>query len=411
MTRVLLAPVGSWGDVRPMLALGRALAASGHAVSLAAPPDFEAEAGRLGFAFHAVGRSAEAFLHNESAAVVARPIERLKVTSRYLVEELSVQFEGLARAAKGAELVVGASLQFAARSVAEALGLPCRFVVFCPQALRSASHPPVIVPWQSMPGSANLFLWRASDLFYDRLLTKALNRCRADLGLASVRRYTGHMNAVPMIVASDEALAPVPDDVRPRPVQSSAWHLDDDEALSPDLEAFLAVGEAPLYMGFGSMTDPEPERTTAILAEASRISGTRMVLARGWAGLGRDPLPDEILAIDRAPHATLFPRVAAAVHHGGAGTTAAAARAGIPQLIVPHLLDQFFWGARIYRLGLGPRPIPRSKLTVERLAGAFAALRSDPEYAQRARIMGETIRGADRLAETASRLTSGTLRP
>src|SRR5207248_1968448 len=128
---------------------------------------------------------------------------------------------------------------------------------------------------------------------------------------------------------------------------TGSWQLDDTRPLDPGLEQFLGAGETPVYIGFGSMVDPDPEGTNAIIAEAIERVGCRAIVSSGWAGLGqREPHP-RIHVIGPTPHAALFPRVAAVVHHGGAGTTHAAALAGVPQVIVPHLLDQFGWAHRI----------------------------------------------------------------
>jgi len=111
--------------------------------------------------------------------------------------------------------------------------------------------------------------------------------------------------------------------------------------LPEKLEAFLDAGEPPVYVGFGSMTDPDPAAATRVVLEAVARAGVRAVLSRGWAGLGGVPLPSEVMEIGPVSHASLFARVAAVVHHGGAGTTTTAARAGAPQILVPHILDQF----------------------------------------------------------------------
>jgi UDP:flavonoid glycosyltransferase YjiC (YdhE family) len=128
------------------------------------------------------------------------------------------------------------------------------------------------------------------------------------------------------------------------------------------------------------------------------MSGQRAILLSGWGGLRPEDLPDSVLVLDSVPHTWLFPRVAAVVHHGGAGTTAAGLRAGVPTIIIPFFGDQPFWGARIAELGVGPRPVPRKRLTAERLAQAIRDTVASEEMRQRASKLGESIRSEDGVA-------------
>jgi UDP:flavonoid glycosyltransferase YjiC (YdhE family) len=189
------------------------------------------------------------------------------------------------------------------------------------------------------------------------------------------------------------------------------WFLDDAQDWQPaaDLQAFLNTGSPPVYIGFGSMTGRDPEALTRLLVEAVQQSNQRAVLLSGWAGLGRLPLPDTVFCLDAAPHDRLFPHMAAAVHHGGSGTTGESLRAGIPTIIVPHLGDQVFWGKRVAILGVGPKPIPRPKLTAGRLAAAIRATVHDNMMCYRAANLGEMIR-EERGVETAVMLINQYLR-
>lgn len=149
-----------------------------------------------------------------------------------------------------------------------------------------------------------------------------------------------------------------------------------------------------MYIGFGSMTDPDPAATTRLVLEAVSRAGVRAVLSSGWAGLGDAPLPESVTVVGPLSHASLFRRVAAVVHHGGAGTTTTAARAGAPQILVPHVLDQFHWAHRVARLGVGPPALPRRELRADRLAEAIASLCDNELVAERAARLGERLRAA-----------------
>jgi UDP:flavonoid glycosyltransferase YjiC (YdhE family) len=175
------------------------------------------------------------------------------------------------------------------------------------------------------------------------------------------------------------------------------WFLDrpDDWRPPAALVDFLADGRPPIYVGFGSMAPADAERLTALALDALARADQRAVLLAGWAGLGRTAASDRVLVVDAVPHDWLFPRVAAVVHHGGAGTTAAGLRAGVPAVVVPFFADQPFWGERVWRLGVGARPIQRKALTTEQLAAAIRHVVADRPTRERAAALGERVRAED----------------
>jgi sterol 3beta-glucosyltransferase len=164
----------------------------------------------------------------------------------------------------------------------------------------------------------------------------------------------------------------------------------------------LEEGEAPIYFGFGSMAGRNPERLTRIVIEALKYTNMRGIIASGWGGLKPDDLPKTIFTIEKAPHDWLFPRMAAVVHHGGAGTTAAGLRAGCPTIICPFFGDQPFWGQRVHALGVGSQPIPQKKLTVEKLSITIREVMTNPGIRQNAKELCEKIRKEDGIANTIS---------
>jgi UDP:flavonoid glycosyltransferase YjiC (YdhE family) len=201
---------------------------------------------------------------------------------------------------------------------------------------------------------------------------------------------TGYLQCQNPILAIDPELAPLAPDMRHWDV---IGHLapGDGDPLPEAVEEFLAAGPPPLYLGFGSMTDPDAEHTTQLAVEATRQAGCRLILSRGWAGLGATPLPSHCLAIGPVSHTRLFPRMAAIVHHGGAGTTAAAARSGKPQLVVPHLADQFHFGAQVHALGVAPKPLRRMHLTADNFTARIHQLLEDQRMQERAQALGARI--------------------
>jgi UDP:flavonoid glycosyltransferase YjiC (YdhE family) len=178
------------------------------------------------------------------------------------------------------------------------------------------------------------------------------------------------------------------------------WILEDDPAYEPEmaLVEFLRIEPKPVYIGFGSMVDHEKEETTSLILEALEISGSRAVLLGGWSELGAAELPETVISIDYVPHEWLFPRVAAVIHHGGAGTTAAGLRAGAPSVIVPFFADQFFWGWRVEDLGVGPGAVRREDLTAEKLAAAITQAVEDRSIRNNAVELGRLLRAEDGVA-------------
>ena len=189
------------------------------------------------------------------------------------------------------------------------------------------------------------------------------------------------------------------------------WFLSPPEGWQPlnALQAFLDDGPPPVYIGFGSMAGRDPARKTQPAVEALQRAGQRGITATGWGGLRAEDLPPSILKIQAAPHDWLFPRVAAVVHHDGAGTTAAGLRAGKPTVICPFFGDQPFWGRRVVDLGVGAEPISQKKLSADNLVAAIDQVTSNGQIQQRAAALGDKIRVEDGVARAVDFLEWHTL--
>jgi UDP:flavonoid glycosyltransferase YjiC (YdhE family) len=209
----------------------------------------------------------------------------------------------------------------------------------------------------------------------------------------------------PVLGAFDPVLSPAPPDGITRQV-TGYWRVTDAHmALSSEVQAFFAKdGPAPAYLGFGSMRGEGAVARLEELASTLAKAGHRVIVGAGWSGAAAR-LPEGCIILDDAPHDLLFPHVAAAIHHGGAGTTHAAASAGVPQIIIPHLGDQFYHGARIAQLGLGPAPIPLEDLTAEQLLRVVEVVVSDPSYMDRAAAFGGPMRAREGSARAAALLS------
>jgi sterol 3beta-glucosyltransferase len=183
------------------------------------------------------------------------------------------------------------------------------------------------------------------------------------------------------------------------------WFLDQPSDWQPptDLTAFVETDEPVVFIGFGSMIDANPAALQQLIVQAlAKLTGTRTVIGAAWSGFEAANLPDHVLMIDTIPYDWLLPKVSAVVHHGGMGTMMLALRAGVPQVIVPYGLDQPFWGNRIAQLGAGPTPIPRKKLTAEKLAAALHQALDSETMRARAQALGERIRAEDGIGNAVS---------
>ena len=373
--RIFLTAMGSRGDVQPILALACALRAKGHDVVVGAGPDFADWIGELGLAYVPSGQGVQQWLQDHWEEVHASFLGRLRAMRSIVRDMLPPWFEATVRGAHGADVIVSAS-QFAAPTAAEIQGIPCIGVAYSPLLLRSAHHPPIFVPWQGLPRWVNSFLWAYVENVVLGLMRAPLNRERAKVGLAPIGSTAKHLfENLPYLLASDEVVAPQPPDwSRYRVTTTGPWFYDDPAPLDPEVQAFLDAGPPPVYVGFGSMVSTDAAALTRTVLDGAGARGRRVLMSKGWAGIGGAGLPSSVMVVHGPmPHAKLFPRVAAVVHHGGAGTTASALRAGVPQVIVPHLADQFHHAHRLATLGIAPPGIRIGRLTAERLAGAIDA--------------------------------------
>jgi sterol 3beta-glucosyltransferase len=273
----------------------------------------------------------------------------------------------------------------------------------------------VIVPTAEFAavGFPDLKLGRWYNKFSHAILHKGyhqyddvINEFRQEvLGLSEYPKSTTPIqmadgSPIPVLHAHSKYVWPRPADWPETVFITGYWFLDpqDDWVPPEDLAAFLEAGDAPVYIGFGSMAGRDPEKKANIIIEALQKTNLRGVIATGWGGLDAGKLPDTIFKIDKVPHSWLFPRVAAVVHHGGAGTTAAGLRAGCHTVICPFTVDQPLWGARVHALGVGSEPIPQKKLTADNLAEALRQVTSDPLIREKAEILGEKIRAEGGIA-------------
>lgn len=389
-----------------MVALGTALVDAGHEVRMLGSPNGKAFAEEHGLRFDPLGLDIHDWFRNHAEFVQDRPLATFLSMSQEVNAQVRLHVQEMKRHGEWADIFVGGGVLHAAASVAEAFGKPYRYIAYCAQIVPSRLHAPYVVPFQRLPGWANLLSWQLMDLVLLAGAAPALNRVRRELlDLDPVWRITNQVTPRgSVILAVNPDLAPTPYDHDPDLRVTGFLHLPQSGPLPDDVDAFIEAGSPPVYIGFGSTTDHRAEQTTDLLVQAVEQAGARALIAHGWAGLAQGSLPSSCLAVGPLPHAVLFPRLSGVIHHGSSGTTATAALAGRPQLIVPHLLDQFYWGKHVQRVGLGPRPIRRRLLNSKNLSAAIRQLVDDDAMKTRARIFGERMQQRDGRAEAVKAL-------
>ncbi|GIG67007.1 glycosyltransferase [Phytomonospora endophytica] len=395
--RILLSTYGSRGDVEPLVALALRLQAHGASVSLAAPPDFAGLLGEASVPHVPVGWPIQA-LATGSLPDAPKGLPELAPRLVAMAYEAVVSAGDL-------DLVLGTgSLPAAAgaQAGAEKLGVPFVSTTFSPCYLPTPHNPPIGWPGLVFPEGErdNRVLWRLLAEYLHGMLGAPINAHRESVGLPAVDNVRDHVFGPSPWLAADPVLGPWPLPSELAVVQTGAWIRPDERALPADLLAFLDSGEPPVYVGFGSMPMRAATEPARVAVESARAVGRRVVLSGGWAELV--PVDDggDSFAVGEVNQQALFPRVAAVVHHGGAGTTTTVARAGTPQVIVPQVADQPYWGARVTALGTGvlhDGPAP----TAESLTAALHTV-LEPGVGARAGEVAREVRGDG--AELAARL-------
>jgi hypothetical protein len=332
-------------------------------------------------------------LHRSSGGV--GKLLRVVALARRLVGRMT---EDLLAAARDAEvLLLSASLAPLGHAIAEGLRVPSMGVYLQPLAATREFAPPVL-GGGSWGAAANRFAGHGVGLAVEHVFAATVPGVRARLGLppagTGAARRARERQGWPVHHGFSPLVVPRPADWRTGLTVGGYWWPYDTGSRLPDrLEEFLDAGPAPVFVGLGSATVPDAARLGAQVVAALRRAGLRGVIQRGWAGLAAGG--EDMLTVDDVPHALLFPRMAAVVHHAGAGTTAAGLRAGVPAVPVPVQFDAGFWSARLVALGVAPDVVPLRRLTVDALASALVRATREPAYRERARSLGARIRGED----------------
>jgi UDP:flavonoid glycosyltransferase YjiC (YdhE family) len=404
--RLVIVALGTWGDVRPNVVLASALQHAGYEVLVISPNEFGAWVQARDLPFAGISVNIQAMI-SELQLTGDNPLKAMQAMKATMAPAMKGTAREVAAVVReGDVLLMSEGVHALLHGVVDHLSLRVIHIGLQPTA---PSREMALINPLRLPGG---FPLRGA---YNRLTTSVYRRTtwssfgaqgnlmRAQLpGLKPLTyaEFSARLDSLPSVLLVSRHVLPRPGDW-PTHHRITGFLFDDDATWQPPqaLADFLAAGDKPVYVGFGSMSDRDVERTTRVVVDAVHQSGQRAVLLSGWAGLGAAGLPDHIHLLKYAPHAWLFPRMAAVVHHGGAGSTAAGLRAGVPSLVTPVGADQPFWGERVYALGVGPRPIRRARLTAAKLAAAITEAVTDRTMQQRAAALGAKIQAEDSVGE------------
>ncbi len=409
MKHILITTFGTRGDVQPYVALGLGLQRAGLRVTLVTSPDLAngftdygvplrpVAAPFLELADTKAGRKALAGGKSFSLMFKIMPMLR-----RFMDDQWAIAREGV-------DAVVFHPKALAGPHIAEALGVPAFLAMAAPAFSPTTAFPNPLLVTRDLGPTFNKLSYGLMSRLSTASYTGVINRFRRDafgLGPAAARQLTGE--SAPKLYAYSPTLLPRPADWGDDTSATGFWFLDGPADWAPPaaLERFLAAGAPPVYIGFGSMASVDPDRMGRIVLGAVQQAGVRAVVARGGDGLRIAGDHPDVHVLDGAPHDWLFPRMAAVVHHGGAGTTGAGLRAGRPTLVCPFFGDQPFWGGRVAAVGAGPRPIPQKQLSADNLGAALRALVTDPGLSARAAELGAAIRAEDGVGATVAAIVA-----
>lgn len=417
--KITITAAGSRGDVQPCVSLGLGMKEAGHDVTLASWEPYRGMAERRGLAFHRVAGPHPDELVRALVEAGRNPLRYAAAFRSCLRPHAAHGLRDCLEACAGADAVVYTPLGFAGYMAAEHLGIPAVGSVVTPLFVRSGRFPSAVlgrpvggsslVEAPVVGGLYNRLSHRAVEQLYWRAVAPLVADAREEAGLPPMPNLASpiggiHQRRQPLLLGWSERVLPG-DPHRYGWMQTTGyWFLRHEEDWRPPekLRRFLEAGEPPVALGLGSMGSVESAtagRIDGLTARALGRAGVRGVLISDHGGIDDARLPDGVVRIPgNVPYDWLFPRVAAVVHHGGAGTTAEAMRAGVPSVVIPTVPDQSFWAWRVSSLGVGPPPIPPNKLTAEDLAAAVNRAVADPDTRRRCRALSEGLAKEDGVA-------------
>jgi len=401
---ITILALGSVGDVFPFAVLGKGLLEAGHQIRFATLENFREMIESRGLELFPFRGDSQSLLASPSGLALAesginvfKGLREINKSFGTLADEYTRALTELSQLKT--DLILN-QLPVFGDDFCEKMNVPSFSVGVIPLT-RNREFPIPLLPQWKLGRGYNALSYRFAEQMAWQSFRKVINRWRVDeLGLLPKPFFGRFDNVSPeanVLAGFSKYVVPRPQEWGKNVHMTGYWFPEDDLNWQPseDLSEFLRAGSPPVFIGFSSMPIREPQTTTQIIVDTLQRSGQRGILAGGWGDLGVGSLPDSVFKTEYIPHTWILPRVAGSVVHGGSGSSAAALRAGKPTLVIPFLMDQFFWGNRVFELGVGPRPIPFKKLTTENLVLAIDKMVNNSEMQQKAAILGDKIQAED----------------
>ena len=404
--KIVLSSRGSRGNVTPVIEIASELKSRGHNVTLCVPDFFDEQARIKGIQPVLYKEDSEQIMKNMGSGW-----KHAANALYWFSQSINEQFDYMLSETKEADALVTSANELAAPTVAEYRNIPHYRIAGNP--VLPGNQPPPLLPLQGLPDFANRIFWKllndSAGLFIRRLLDKK----RKELHLQPIGSIADYFtqNSRTLLIINKELSPECPSwKSRYRYRYTGYCYRNMNGRLNPEVKSFIQSGEKPVYIGLGSVSIKNPDRFTDIVYKASLKSGTRIILEEGWAGLGNGRRNENILIVRDTPHSLLFPFMSAIIHHGGCGTTHTAARAGIPQLVLPQIADQYYWAHRVSKLGLGPDPFNPNKITADKLTSILIDLKHNKNYRLNADSLAIMMKDEDGSSEAADAIEKWKIR-
>lgn len=404
--KITLLTIGSHGDVRPYLALAIGLKAAGFTVTLATHEEFRDFITGHGIDFYPVKGNPKAVFESETGQALlssgTRFLEFIRLFRQAAEADMLGGFDDCLAASQGADAII---CPFFVAGVAYQISrvVGCKTILaYLQPTTPTAAFPVLMLPNLYLGGFLNRLSHQVVRLLFWQVFRDTVETwTRESLSISKPPRLgpVARLEKQSLVLLGySKYLVPRPRDWPSNFQVTGFWQLNEAKHYQPpaDLAEFLAAGAAPVYLGFGSMHSQEPEAVADLILQALQLTGQRGLLMSGWGGLSAAALPESVHLLESVPHDWLFPRMQGVVHHGGAGTTGTGLMAGVPNLLIPFFGDQPFWAQRVFGMRAGPRPIPRQKLSVDKLSQGLQAL---SRYQQSAAELGAKMRSEGGVAE------------
>ena len=400
--RIVLSTWGSTGDVQPFLALSERLSKEGHKVRVCTSEIYQDRFVKHGVDFYPVGAPFDLDRMNQVMDEIIQIKNPLKsiilIAKEGILYKADQWYEDCLKGMEGYDLAICHSADVPGQEAAIRNNLPWITVSYCPGFIKTRYEAPPPIP--NLGVQLNALLWKMAEQAIRRQVDPLFNDFIASIGGAQRNgiglkgMYSPKLN----LIAASPSVSKPPPDLPSEHKFTGAWFLDEaDYEIPPALQEFLNQGSPPIIISFGSMGGSRNVETTSILVEAVQRAGQRAIIQAGWGNLGLESSPENIRFVGYVPHNFLFRQGCCVIHHGGAGTTAAACRAGVPSITVPHLADQPYWGYTLRKIGVAPKPLYRQDMTPKRLAKRINQVISSQSMAEQARALMKKIETEDGL--------------